>query len=151
MALYGVLGTLWDGAGNDLLSPRYYCYGCRRRHANQTTRRMEPLARANDMKWLFDLLFRRREEPAPEPNDEQWTVIATPWASRVHELQELGLSGVALTRAVQQIETAVAETDRRVKAEMNLSAAKKADSKPGSAPSVRPLSTPTRREQRRDK
>src|SRR5262249_17125198 len=58
-------------------------------------------------------LFGERTEP--EPPDEVVTIITTPWSARVHELHnELGLSGVALVRALQQVEIAMVEKVVRV-------------------------------------
>src|SRR5262245_15883545 len=104
------------------------------------------------MKWLLNLLFRPCEESAPELDLEQMVIVATPWAGRVHELQELGLTGAALTRAVQQIETAMAETERRIKAELNLSAAKRVDTSTRMSTKVSiPISTRKRPAARRAK
>jgi len=76
------------------------------------------------MKWLINLLFGSREEPAPEPADEVMVITATPTAGIVKTLQSLGLEGDALVVAIQVVETECAKAVARARAEMNVAAAR---------------------------
>ncbi len=59
--------------------------------------------------WPFKRKHRDEVSDEQEPDDQVWTIIATPYAGIVHQFQSLGLTGGALVAAVQMVESGVCQ------------------------------------------
>jgi hypothetical protein len=88
----------------------------------------------------------RRKGPDQEPADERWTIIATPWAAVVYELQSIGLTGPALLKVLQMIEAECSKTERRIRVQMNRAMVMGSEPvSPEMSPKVSPKMSPRKR------
>jgi hypothetical protein len=99
----------------------------------------------------LNLLFGRPQEPPPEPEPEGFSFPATPYASLLTDMIEMGFTAPQVVYVVHLLELAQAKAELRNHAEMNLAGAQRGDSKPAQAPMSRPMSRRSHQNERRAK